>query len=159
MAISRSHLPSGLRVQRVSSRSLRRRPASQRWRSTVPESCREDCHRSSGRHSRHQTSEARRMSDQTETRWGWLVVPAVIALGIFASVTGLCSHHETPQEYWNGAGRQLIEKARQDEIEARTRFETASPADREGARLGLELATEVRKRYEAARDRNVGPQP
>jgi hypothetical protein len=99
------------------------------------------------------------MSDTTETRWGWLIVPAVLALGIFASIMGLCSRSETPQEYWSGTGAQLIEKAKRDEIEARNQLLNASPQDRQAAELTLELATEVRKRYEAARDRNLGSPP
>ena len=99
------------------------------------------------------------VNDSTATRWGWLVVPAVIALGIYASISGLCSRSQTPEEYWSGPGKQLIEKARQDELEAQRRFQTAPPSDREAAKIGLDLATQVRKQYEETRDRNLGRQP
>jgi hypothetical protein len=81
-----------------------------------------------------------------------LLLIAVVALPF-------CSKHETPQEYWSGTGQEIIEKARRDEIEAWKRVEAVTGEDKNAAILGAQLATEVRKRFEDARLRNIGATP
>ena len=91
--------------------------------------------------------------------WPWMLGAGLVLLWVVVIALPFCSKHETPQQYWSGTGQEIIEKARLDEIEAWKRVESATGEEKKAAILGAQLATEIRKGFEADRARNIGATP
>jgi hypothetical protein len=89
-----------------------------------------------------------------KSRFAVFLIPiGLVALFVLANYTTYCEHRPTRQEYWAGDGARLIEKAKMDEAAALGQIQTAkTPEERQAAMATAQIFTEVRKRYEAARD-------
>jgi hypothetical protein len=85
-----------------------------------------------------------------------IIVICVVLIGLFVMASQFCSKTETRERYWSGKGNEVIEKARRDEIEAWKKVQASTGKDRDEAMVGAQLATEIRKRFETTRERNLG---